>query len=74
MTLSARQIGDGPSELTRLRRENERLRAAFKDILLLDGKQLTARQKYAHAAILAERALDPHGQSVTAVAGPKLGE
>lgn len=37
-----------------------RLRAAFKDILLIDGKRLTARQRYAQAATLSERALGTH--------------
>lgn len=43
-------------------KENVALRAALTDILLLDGKQLTARQKYAHAATLSERALGTHEQ------------
>lgn len=32
MSLSARQISDGPSELTRLQRENERLRKLLEEV------------------------------------------
>lgn len=38
--------------------EIERLQAALKDIMLLDGKRLTGRQKFDHAFTLATRALE----------------
>lgn len=37
MTLTARQIGGGPSELTRLQRENEQLRSVIRTCLCPGG-------------------------------------
>ena len=37
--------------------ERNRMRVALEDISLIDGKRLTGRQKYDHAAVLAKRAL-----------------
>lgn len=66
MTLSARQIGDGPSELTRLRRENARLVAVLKGIAEYcsgDSGTLRAIQRLAAIRNTADQAVRAHGKS-----------